>query len=374
MGLVRRSLIVLCAVVVLGALAIDVAHRQDRIGVDFHTYLAAANVGLQQGWAHIYDQNIVAQAQKRLVPHQWAQPYLSPPTVAWLVAPLAWLPFAVAYDVWAVLTFLAFAASLAWSGVGRGLGRWIAVAGALSAWWVMHAVNVGQVVPLIAAATVVAWRLLRDRHDVAAGLVLSLILLKPNTALLVPIALLVAGRQRAFAAWLAAAAGVGLAVLLLLGPHGVSAYASQLLGPLPRGADSLTLHGAFGVAGPAAAALRIVIIAAVLISAYRFRGEDQLVIPLAIVGSLLIAPYLHASDLCVLCAAAWMVWEAREAVAWRVPMVALWLLASPYLFLGVVGPMLHTWPLFEVGMFVAIAVSAWRPFTAWADLRTRAPA
>src|SRR5579859_6507976 len=180
--------------VALLALAIDLVHRNDVTGIDFHTYLAAANVGLGQGWAHIYDQHAVAAEQRRLVSYVATQPYLSPPTVAWLAAALSALPYEIAYTIWAFAGFAALAGSLAYAGASRGLGRWVAVAGALSPWWVMHAVNLGQVVPIVASAAVVAWRLLRDRHDAAAGAVLVLILLKPNTAILVPVALLVAGR------------------------------------------------------------------------------------------------------------------------------------------------------------------------------------
>ena len=371
---IRRVLIGIAVVAVVAALAVDIVHRQDRTGIDFHTYLAAARVGLHQGWGHIYDQQVVAQEQKLLVPYLWSQPFLSPPTVAWLVAPLAGAGYDSAYAVWALFTFAVFAAALAWAGLGRGWSRWIAVAGALSPWWVMHAVNVGQVVPLVAASTVVAWRLLRDKRDVAAGLVLSAILLKPNTAILVPLALLVAGRPRAFAAWLGAAASIGVAGALTLGPHGTSAYVAQLLGPLPRGADGLTLHGAFGVVGWTATMIRLGIVAAVLTVAYRARANAGLVMSAAILGTLLVAPYLHAADLCLLAAAGWMLWQERPAAVWRIALASLWVLANPYLFIGGADPALDRWPLFELGLLAVIVLSAWQPFTARADLRTRAPA
>ncbi|HSP08433.1 MAG TPA: glycosyltransferase family 87 protein [Candidatus Dormibacteraeota bacterium] len=370
----RRVLIGIAVLVVLAALAVDIVHRQDRTGIDFHTYLAAARVGLHQGWAQIYDQQIVAQEQKQLVPYLWSQPFLSPPTVAWLVAPFSGLPYDSAYNVWALFTFALFACALAWAAAGQGWSRWIAVAGALSPWWVMHSVNVGQVVPLVAASTVVAWRLLRERHDVAAGLVLSAVLLKPNTAVLVPLALLVAGRPRAFAAWFGAAACIALAAAAMLGPHGTSAYLAQLRGPLPTGADGLTLHGAFGIAGWSVTLIRLGIVAAVLASAYKLRGAAGLVIPVAILGSLLVAPYLHASDLCLLSAAGWMVWQERPAAAWRVALASLWVLANPYLFIGGVAPTLIRWPVFELGLLAAIVLAAWQPLTARADLRSRAPA
>jgi hypothetical protein len=369
----RRAWIWLGLVVVVAALAIDIVHRQDRTGIDFHTYMAAARVGLGQGWSHIYDQLAVAREQKILVPQQWSQPFLSPPTVAWLVAPFASLPYGAAYAVWALLTFAALAGAFAWASLSRGLDRWVAVVGVLAPWWVMHAVNLGQVVPLVAAAVVVAWRLLRERRDVAAGLVLAAILLKPNTAILAPFVLLVTGRIRAFAAWLAASAGIVLAALLLLGSHGLSAYIAQLTGPLPGGADALTLHGALGMGGVTAAVLRVLIVMAVFAASYRLRAEGG-AIPLAVVGSLLIAPYLHASDLCLLAAAAWIVWEERPAAAWRVPLAGAWLLATPFLFLSGFTPKLNRWPLLEMVLLLALVVVAWRPLTARADLRTRAPA
>src|SRR5260370_35544076 len=136
--------------------------------------------------------------------------------------------------------------------MSTGISRWIAVIGVLSPWWVVRAVSVGQAVPLVAAGVVVAWRLLREKKAIAAGIVLAVIFLKPNTAFLAPFALLAAGRYRAFGAWVAAGGLIGLIALLTMGFDGVSSYVSQLLAPLPGGADSLTFKGPLGVTGVAA--------------------------------------------------------------------------------------------------------------------------
>ena len=356
------------------AFALDFWRRREQFGIDFHTYMAAATVGLQHGWTHVYDQPLVGVVQKQLVPTQWTQPFLSPPTVAWLVAPLAALPYWVAYDVWAAFTLAALVAALAWSGISTGIAGWIAVVAALAPWWVLHAVALGQVVPLVAAGMVVAWRLLREDKQIAAGLVLSLIFLKPNTAILVPLALVAAGRLRAFTAWLGAGVVIALAAAALLGAHGVSAYVNQLLAPLPGGADSLTLKGAFGATGIVAAVLRAAIVLVVVVTAFKLRGSAGLVMPVAIVGTLVVAPYLHASDLCLLSAAAWMVWEERAGIAWRAGIAAAWVLASPFVFLAGLGPGLNRWPLIECLLLLALVVAAFRPLTSTADLRTRAPA
>jgi hypothetical protein len=361
------------AIVALG-LAVDIVNVDFRVGIDFHTYLAAANVGMQQGWSHIYDQGLVALAQKELVPAQRSQPFLSPPTVAYLTAPLSPLPYSIAFLVWAIVTFMAFALALGWAGTGKGLVRWIPVFGALSTWWVMHAVDVGQVVPLVAAGTVVAWRLLRDKRDIGAGLVLATILLKPNTAILAPLALLMAGRLRAFGAFIAATLVIFLGVFVTLGAAGMSAYIEQLMAPLPTGADSLTLHGAFGATGAVAMLARLLIVGIVFATAYRLRDTPGLALAVGILGSLIIAPYLHGSDLCLLAAAGWMVWQDRPWVAWRIALGIAWVAASPFLYLYGKALPLRFWPELEIALLVALLLSAWRPFTPRADLREHAPA
>jgi Glycosyltransferase family 87 len=373
----RRAWLVLALGVVVTALLLDVLIRHElngAIGVDFHTYVAASEVALERGWGHIYDTGIVGIEQKELAPSLVAQPFLSPPTVALVTMPLVRVPYDVAYVVWAVFLFTCLALALAWAGVSKGLGRWIAVVGALGPWFVMHSVNVGQIVPLVAAGLVITWRLTRDRRDILAGVALAAILLKPNTAILVPFALLATWRWRTFATWAGAALAVVLISVVAIGQRGVSEYITQLSGPLPRGADDLTLHGALAVTGALATALRVAIIGAVLGGAIKLRRSPGLVIPLAIVGSLLISPYLHASDLCVLAAAGWMVWEERPALAFRVPLVALWFLASPFLYLRGLSPHLKQWPWLELALLLVLLGAALWPLTTWADSRRRAPA
>src|SRR4029077_13906228 len=304
---------------------------------------------------------------------QRAQPFISPPTVAFLVAPLARLPYDTAYLIWAGFTFAALAIALAASGVSKGLSRWVAVVGALAPWWIMHAVNVGQVVPLVAAGMVVAWRLLLDRRDVLAGVAVAALSLKPNTAMLVPLALLFATRYRAFAAWAVCSAAILAAVVAVIGVSGVTSYVAQLRGPLPSGADNLTLHGALAATGVFAAALRVLIGAAVLAASYRMRRSPGMVIPLAVVGSLLISPYLHGSDLCLLAAAGWRIWEERPTAVWRVVLAVSWVLASPFLYLTGYSPHLTQWPWLELVLLLALVLAPWSPLTGWVFQRMRAP-
>ena len=356
----RRLLPLLVLAGVVIAIVLNFLARNEPPGIDFHTYKAAAVVGLEQGWSNIYNQALVAFAQIKLDPRQVAQPFLSPPTVAWLVAPLVLLPYWPSYYVWAVLTLAAFAGAIMWAVPSRGIDRWILVAGAVAPWWVLEAARVGQVVPLVAAGMAVSWRLLREDRNVAAGLVLSLLLLKPNTAFVVPFALLAAGRVRTFAALSTVGAILAVVALLTVGGDGAFAYWSQLTGSLPTGADALTLERALGFKGPVFTALRIVIVVAVLVAAYRLRRSPGLVLVAGILGSLIAVPYLHASDLCLLAVAAVIAWEERPVLAWRVPVAAGWLLTSPYLIMLRLGPPLERWPLAELAFLAGLLVIAWR--------------
>ena len=377
------ALLAALGVVIAAAIVLDLRIRATAVGIDFHTYLAAAMVGIHDGWSRIYDERLVAAAQHQLAPAQWAQPYLSPPIVSWIAAPLSVLPYPLALTAWAAITLGGLLAAFAWSTTSRGWSRVLIVTAAFVPWWVLHSVQVGQVVPLVAAGLVVSWRLLRDRRDVLAGVALAVILLKPNTALFAPVVLLAAGRVRAFGSWVAVAALVGVISVVTLGPAGVEAYLHDL-SRLPNGANDLTLNGTFGLAGGMATAVRVVVVAAALATGFRLRASPGVAIALGALASLITAPYLHGSDLCVFLAAGWIVWHEREAPAWRALLTATWLFATPFVFDTKLGALLNRWALAEIALFVAIVLTAWlgAPMSAWArrgltgsdDLARRAPA
>jgi hypothetical protein len=349
-------------VAALYAMAVNLLHMpagrlsgQTWAWVDFHTYFATAIVGIRDGWPSIYDQHLVEAAQRQLVPLQFSQPYVSPPSDALLVSPLTLLPYWLAVAVWASVSLLALALALGWSTSYTGGARIAAVAAAMAPWWILLSVYVGQVVPLVAAAALVAWRLARTNHDVAAGLVLALLALKPNTAIVVPFVLLAAGRWRIAAAWAAGTALMAGFSLLTIGFDETREYLDAL-GQPPPGASALTLSGAFGLAGPLATACRVAIVGASLFVARALRTTPGLVMAAGVLASMLVAPYLHNSDLCLLVAAAWMVWE--EAPMFRVPLIAMWLAATPFVVQRQMGPSLEGWVRIELALFVGLAALA----------------
>ena|ERR1700730_4759046 len=343
-------------VLVVATAAVDFGHRPQPIGIDFHTYLAAARVGVDQGWAHVYDQALVAAQQANLVPNERTQPFLSPPPAAWLAVGLVRLPYAWAYSIWAVATLSLMAGAVAWSATGSWTARAAAAVFTAAPVWVLQADYLGQAVLLVAAALVIAWRLARDHHDIAAGLVLAVILLKPNTAFVVPLAIAASGRYRMFATFSIAAAAVTGVVVMTVGAAGLETYINQLQHP-PPGTDAVTLEAALGVSGLFAVGLRIALLAAVLWAAWRSRASTGQVIALGVVGSLLTTPYLHVCDLCLLVSAGWMVWVDRPTAPWRAPLLASWLAASPFVDLNVWRPTQDRWPLLELAWLVALVAA-----------------
>jgi len=369
-------------------LAVELLHfwrGAENVGLDFHGYEAAARVGQQSGWGQIYDQGLVRAAERQLVPHQSTLRFISPPPVAWLADLVTPLPYGAAYSVWAALMLSALAFALAWSTPYGGRARLIAVAVAIVPWWVLHALYVGQIVPLVAAGVVIAWRLMRAERDIAAGIVLSVVVLKPQTAAVAPLALLAAGRYRAFGAWVAAATALAGTSLLTIGPHGLAQYLNAL-DNLPPSSSDVTLAGALALNGAAAGISSALIVGAALVTAHRVRSTPGLAIAAGVLASLLATTYLYENDLCLLGAAGWILWHEWPTPFWRASLGTMWMLAATHLVFTDVTPTLRQWPLVELALFLTLVTLAWfgvgnRTPTAtptWptdvADLRTHARA
>ena len=121
------------------------------------------------------------------------------------------------------------------------------------------------------------------------------------------------------------------------------------------------VEGAFGIGGAPATAIRVVIAAASLAIAFRLRHTPGLALAAGALGSLLVVPYLHGSDLCLFSVAAWIVWEELTTLRWRIPVAAGWLLSTPYINSTGLALRLNRWTLFEVVLLIALGVAAfWR--------------
>jgi hypothetical protein len=313
---------------------------------DFAVYYIFARVGIDHGWGSLYDYAAMRQEWIALG-SAFLYPPLYPPTLAWFVAPFAALPFATGYALWNVL--LVASLLITWwltvppsSRLVR-LGH-LAFAVALPA--VAFGLLLGQVVIVVAAAVSISWWLLRRNRPFAAGLVLSLIALKPQLALMVPIALFVAGQSRAFLGWAAGSLVMLGAALATIGFGGLQTYAVLLAGSEHyRGAmhvyPELTLPGLLG-SGRAGALAQGLVVVLTLILVWRRRGSG-LEFPFAagLCASMLIATFLHAQDVSVLLPAAWL-WlrtapRGVERVLGLTGFLAAFLLTTPLPLLLVVA-------------------------------------
>lgn len=275
---------------------------------DFRLADAAAIVGLDDGYPRLYDLSAQARAIRALGPEFNVQPFISPPPLAWLVTPLTGLPFVGALVIWTALLI----GALVWTWYLLSPGEGVVRAAHLLLWLgvfpVAFGVMVGQPGALVAAAVATAWWLIHAKRQLAAGVVLSLLVLKPQLALLVPLALLVGGWRKTFAAWFVASAVIGLVALVLLGADGVARY-RDVLGQTQTAVWDITRR--YSISGPlglgwALRAAEVAVVVLTVVAAWRQRRSPERVIAAGIVGSLLVTPYLGFQDFLMLFVAGWL--------------------------------------------------------------------
>ena len=280
---------------------------QYRFRNDFRLIYGAALAAWTNGYSHLYDLAAQRASTQSLGPGIYWQPYLNPPPLAWLATPFLSLPFEVALLAWSVL--LVLAAWIAWrlAAPGPRLTRFAHLALFVGLFPTAFGLMVGQPVVLVAAAVAGSWWLAEHRRPVLAGAVLSLIALKPQLALLVPLCLLVAGRWRIFLAWLAASAVIGAVALLMLGADGVQRYRDVL-----SLASQWAPTRSFAVAGPLGLGLQVyavelVVVGIAALAALQHRGGDAgRLYATGIVASLLFTPYVGFQDFAMLIVASWL--------------------------------------------------------------------
>jgi len=272
---------------------------------DFYVYYLAAQLGRAHGWAAIYGPAVFLPPVTAAVGKPL--PYLNPPELAWLVTPLSYLPYTLAGWIWTGLLAAAF--GLVWYLVapGRRLIRLIHGVGAAALLPVFVGVLFGQVSLVVVAAVALSWWLLSCGRPWLAGLALSALILKPQVAFLVPVALLMSGYWRAVLAWLMVSVPLAVIALLTTGTgvfHHISA----------------SLHAVSGVAGPIQSSLLrqlplpLAIIGIVLVIAIStiilWRGcgsSPSLPIAVGLISSVLVSPYVNFYDLSALLLAGWLI-------------------------------------------------------------------
>jgi hypothetical protein len=307
---------------------------------DFLAVWGAARLTLAgHSWA-AYDNNVLraveaAAATFSSVGAQLPFPY--PPAYLLLVLPFGLLSFPVAMAAWSLCTFAFYM-----FGARRLMPRSSWLAAAFPAVYANAAI--GQNGFLTAGIFMTGMSLL-SRSPTAAGLVLGCLAIKPQLALLLPIAL-VAGRQwRAILGAAASSIGIMLLGLVLFGPATTTAWLGEAPLIIKVTGDGLMgwskLASIYAAAreigieeGPSIVIHALVALAGAVLVWRSWRGESELGAKIAILAasSMLISPYLFYYDGLFLVPAFFYLAEKKEGAA---ILLALWSL--PLLVIGQIG-------------------------------------
>ena len=315
------------------------AYMSDNFHNDLTFYYAAAKIGVSHGWQSIYDLRLQQEALdslgSRIQIAELAR-YISPPPVAWLAAPFTFLPFQAAYFMWSALLLVALAWTWYLTAPGNGRTRLIHLAAAIGWLPVIYGLQLGQPGLFVALGVAGSYALLGRGRPFWAGIALGALVLKPQLAFLVPAALLVSGRYRAFWGSVVAISVLALIAAFVVGPTGIATYQERLsfAAGVPVNRE-LTIAALVGNI-PVARAVQVLLAVWSLALAYRLRawGHEWIYVP-ALVGGLVASPYLHLDDLVMLGLAGWLFLRTAPRPSWSwIVIVALVVAAEAIPFLG----------------------------------------
>ena len=291
---------------------------------DFYVYHLAARTGLAHGWAAIYDPSRFQPAVTPVVGRYL--PYLNPPLLAWLVAPLTVFPYAVAAAIWlgALGGCLVLTAWL--TAPGSVPVKVAQLMGALALLPVFIGFEFGQASLLVVATVAFAWWLIRQERPMAAGMVLALSALKPQVAVLVPFALLLAGYRRLFVGWIVATILLVVVSWLAIGTAGLTGIEASLrLAQGLGGPLQISIWHTMPIPWLAAPAALLALALSLFIAFLNRGAGPEMPIAAGLVGSVLVSPYVNYYDLAALVLAAWLVLRTRPSGWQRALIPALYL-------------------------------------------------
>lgn len=197
------------------------------LGTDFVSFYSASDLALSGRPAAAYD--VVAHGRVQAQMFGRTLNYFAffyPPTFLLVCTPLALLPHLPALAVWLGATGAAYAAAArAWLGSRAGWAPVVAFPAVL--------LNLGHGQnAFLSAALIGTGALWLDRRPLLTGVCFGLLSYKPHLGVLLPVALVAAGRWRTVAAAVATVGGFALASLLAFGPDAWTAFAAGA--PLAR--------------------------------------------------------------------------------------------------------------------------------------------
>lgn len=290
------ALVLATAAVLCGAAAVAIAYQRT-VASDFLSFWAAGRLALQGHAADAYDIVRHHAMEVQAIPGVGLLPFPYPPFALALFVPFGALPFSVAFAAWVGLTTGVYlVASRRWIEPRFALAQAAAGANFIT----------GQNGFLTSGIFIGGLGLLARRPFVA-GAVLGLLALKPQLALLLPVAMIAGREWRAIAGGIASSVALLLLGLLLFGadpyarfvailPH-FSSWLSAGRWPWGELASPFALLRWFGV--PKAVALAIhgaIALGAAALTARAWALDHEAKVPILAAATLLIPPYLFTYD------------------------------------------------------------------------------
>jgi hypothetical protein len=201
---------------------VKVASHNGAILSDFTVFWTAARS------KHVYDAAAFTSEQQWLLPPiHGLRPFPYPPTAILFLAPLQWLDYYPAAALWSVLSIASFVGSALLYGRRALLG--------LLCPMVTMAVAAGQMSLILGSGIAAGIAMIRTRPIVAGCLFGIVAAIKPQIAVLIPVALVAAGQWRVLMAAVCAGASV-VGASLLLGPtlwtewlHSLPTFLNQIV-------------------------------------------------------------------------------------------------------------------------------------------------
>ena len=325
---------------------------------DFTAIWSAGRLALHGAALSAYDGGAEHAAEVAALGHGFAGfygwPY--PPQFLFVATALGSIPYASAFAVWAAASALLHGAA-----VGAVARRWAAGAVAFASPWALACLFVGQN-GLLTGALIALALLCLERRPALAGLLLGLLAYKPQFGLLFPIALIAAGRWRAFGWAAAAVAGLTIAACAAFGPDTLRAFVTGLPETTRAlvgagGVGFFKLQSAYGLVRQLGApqavgwtVQAVVSLAAALavVGLWRSRADYALKAAGLASAALLATPYVFAYDLPALAAPLAFLWRHRPFDRVEYAVLALAVLSiAPVMLVQSPG-----------GVFASVAVAA----------------
>jgi len=313
------------------------------------------------------------------------KPYVNPPLVALLLRPLSGLPLRTGLTV----LMLILLAAVAWAArlfdrlLPRSMPGWLRLlllSLSLLSLPAATALGLAQWAPLLVLAALGALACLRGGRPVVAGLLLSVLVIKPQTVWLVLPLLATLGAWRVLGGFALGSAAWVLTGLVLVGPHQLVQWPRLVL---DRHVDeAFRTAGLPGIvtaitgSGEAAFVAAVVLAGAAVVGAFvfrsRLRGRVEVAVAAGVAVSLACAPHVFPDDLMLL-AVPVVVWAS---LAPRACVAALLGLSAAYEVDGwLPSSWAHLTALASVAVAVGMLLALWgqrgRPLGGAAPVRVR---